>query len=59
MLEKYIDELEKKESSVPFILSRMNIDISKALTKDKSVLNDTQENILKKVSSTSHIRYGY
>jgi hypothetical protein len=39
---EYKVELQKKESSVPFILSRMNLDISKALRNDGVYLNEEQ-----------------
>lgn len=59
VLLQYLTELNKKEASVPFILSRMNLDISSALKKDASILDDNQEKILKELSSISNIRYGY
>ena len=51
---EYKVELQKKESSVPFILSRMNLDISKALRN-----NEEQKKYLKQLTSLSNIRYGY
>lgn len=59
ILINYRDELERKQTAVPFILSRMNMDISHAITKDGLSLSDTQSNMLKKLSSLSNIRYGY
>ena len=44
---EYKVELQKKESSVPFILSRMNLDISKALRNDGVYLNEEQKKYLK------------
>ncbi|MBO1141737.1 bacteriocin immunity protein [Enterococcus avium] len=56
---EYKVELQKKESSVPFILSRMNLDISKALRNDGVYLNEEQKKYLKQLTSLSNIRYGY
>lgn len=56
---KYRAELQKKGSSVPFILSRMNLDISKALRNDGVCLSEEQKNYLKQLTSLSNIRYGY
>ncbi|EOH91047.1 bacteriocin immunity protein [Enterococcus pallens] len=59
ILGTYKEELTKKESSVPFILSRMNLDISNALKEDGVALSAGQSSKLKKLSSLSNIRYGY
>ncbi|MGG5329484.1 bacteriocin immunity protein [Enterococcus sp. AZ163] len=59
VLGTYKEELTKKESSVPFILSRMNLDISNALKEDGVALSASQSSKLKKLSSLSNIRYGY
>ncbi|AXN36616.1 bacteriocin immunity protein [Latilactobacillus curvatus] len=58
-LKKYRIELQQKESSIPFILSRMNLDISKALRSDPNQLSKEQTNKLKNLTSLSNIRYGY
>lgn len=59
VLRSYKDELNKEVSSVPFILSRMNIDISDTLKKSNIHLSNSQSNKLKELSSLSNIRYGY
>lgn len=58
-LKKYRIELQQKESSIPFILSRMNLDISKILRSDPNQLSKEQTNKLKILTSLSNIRYGY
>lgn len=59
ILNKYKIELNKKESSVPFILSRMNVDISNCIQKENISLSDSQSDKLKELASLSNIRYGY
>ncbi|ANZ99334.1 hypothetical protein BFC22_04090 [Carnobacterium divergens] len=59
VLESYLEELEQKNTSVPLILSRMNLDISKAITIDGVPLSDYQSKKLKTLTSISNIRYGY
>ncbi|EAA0043348.1 TPA: bacteriocin immunity protein [Listeria monocytogenes] len=59
VLNKYKEELENKGSSVPLVLSRMNLAISHAIRKNGVILSDTQSTILKELTSLSSIRYGY
>lgn len=59
VLIEYRNELDKKEASVPFILSRMNLDLSKAVRNDGVVLPSEISDKLKELSSLSNIRYGY
>ncbi|WP_278554363.1 bacteriocin immunity protein [Companilactobacillus farciminis] len=59
VLIKYKDELERQESSVPYILSRMNIDISSAMSKDGIILSKKQSILMKQLRSLSNIYYGY
>lgn len=59
VLIEYRSELDKKETSVPFILSRMNLDLSKAVRNDGVVLPSEISDKLKELSSLSNIRYGY
>lgn len=54
-LKKYRIELQQKESSIPFILSRMNLDISKALRSDPNQLGKERTNKLKNLTSLSNI----
>lgn len=59
VLNKYKEELENKGSSVPLVLSRMNLAISHSIRKNGVILSDTQSTILKELTSLSSIRYGY
>ncbi|GEO59416.1 bacteriocin immunity protein [Companilactobacillus bobalius] len=59
VLIEFKDELEKRESAVPYILSRMNISISNALHKNKISLTEEQQSKLQKLTQLSNIRYGY
>ncbi|PLS39378.1 hypothetical protein CYV26_04030 [Carnobacterium maltaromaticum] len=59
VLENYLEELKQKGASVPLILSRMNLDISKATRNDGVTLSDYQSKKLKELTSISNIRYGY
>lgn len=58
-LQNYQVELENGESSVPLVLSRMNIEISNTIQKNNIVLSDVQLTEFKKLSALSSIRYGY
>ena len=55
----YKDELEKQGSSVPYILSRMNIALSNVVTKNHLTLSQSQSDKLSKLLSLSYIPYGY
>ncbi|WP_430601809.1 hypothetical protein IGJ02_001870 [Enterococcus sp. DIV0724b] len=59
VLENYLEELGEKVASVPMVLSRMNIDISKAIRNEGVPLSDHQSKKLKELASLSMIRYGY
>ena len=59
VLENYFEELEQKGASIPMILSRMNLDISKAIRNDGVTLSDYQSKKLKELTSISNIRHGY
>lgn len=59
VLIEFKDELEKRESAVPYILSRMNISISNALHKNKISLTKEQQAKLQQLTQLSNIRYGY
>lgn len=59
VLLSYKDELEKKESSIPYILSRMNIAVANVVTKNGIILSKTQSSELSKLTKLSNIRYGY
>lgn len=59
VLSSYRKELIDEPSSIPFILSRMNIEVSKVLVDNGIELSHSQSTKLKKLSSLSQIRYGY
>lgn len=59
VLIEFKDELEKKESAVPYILSRMNVSISNVLHKNKITLTKDQQSKLQQLTQISNIRYGY
>ena len=45
--------------SVPFILSQMNVDLSRVLIENKLGLSESQAEQIKKLRELSVIRYGY
>lgn len=55
----YKRRLEDDGTSTPFILSQMNVDISRALIDNKLILSESQANQIKKLIELSAIRYGY
>ena len=55
----YKRRLRDDGTSVPFILSQMNVDISRALIDNKLILSESQANQIKKLIELSAIRYGY
>ncbi|EYT96886.1 bacteriocin immunity protein [Enterococcus mundtii] len=59
VLHAYLEKLQNDGASVPFILSRMNLDISNALKKDGASLNEHQSEKLHELMAISSIRYGY
>ena len=59
MLLSYREELIKEPSSIPFILSRMNIEVSKVLVDNGVELTASQSEKIKELSHLSNIRYGY
>jgi len=59
VLISYKDELEKQESSIPYILSRMNIAVSNTNVKNGITLSESQSSKLSKLSALSNIYYGY
>lgn len=46
-------------TSIPLVLSRMNIELSNVLVENKLQLSDEQSQKLKELRSLSNIRYGY
>ncbi|MGK4179675.1 bacteriocin immunity protein [Lapidilactobacillus dextrinicus] len=59
LLLKYKYELEKQQTPVPFILSRMNIDIANIIVKNGLTLSSFQSSKLKQLTAISNIRYGF
>jgi hypothetical protein len=55
----YKQELEQKSTSVPYILSRFNLDIAKSIKSDNQILSNEQRKIIKQLTALSNIRYGY
>lgn len=55
----YKKRLEDDGTSTPFILSQMNIDISRVLIDNKLGLSENQAKQIKKLRELSAIRYGY
>ena len=55
----YKRRLRDDGTSVPFILSQMNVDISRVLIENKLSLSESQTEQIKKLRGLSAIRYGY
>ena len=55
----YKKRLEDDGTSTPFILSQMNVDISRVLIDNKLSLSKSQAEQIKKLRELSAIRYGY
>ena len=55
----YKRRLEEDGTSTPFILSQMNVDISRVLIDNKLSLSEGQAEQIKKLRELSVIRYGY
>ena len=55
----YKRRLRDDGTSVPFILSQMNVDLSRVLIENKLSLSESQDEQIKKLRELSVIRYGY
>jgi len=55
----YKKRLEDDGTSTPFILSQMNVAISRVLIDNKLILSESQAEQIKKLRKLSAIRYGY
>ena len=55
----YQRRLKDDGTSTPFILSQMNVDISRVLIDNKLILSENQAEQIKKLRELSVIRYGY
>ena len=58
-LVRYKKRLEDDGTSTPFILSQMNVDLSRVLIENKLSLSESQAEQIKKLRELSVIRYGY
>ena len=58
-LVSYKRRLKDDGASTPFILSQMNVDISRVLIDNKLMLSENQADQIKKLRELSAIRYGY
>lgn len=55
----YKKRLKDDGTSTPFVLSQMNVDISRVLIDNKLILSGSQAEQIKKLRELSAIRYGY
>ncbi|MFS9094703.1 bacteriocin immunity protein [Streptococcus sp. KHUD_015] len=55
----YKRRLKDDGTSTPFVLSQMNVDISRVLIENKLTLSESQAEQIKKLRELSAIRYGY
>ena len=55
----YKKRLKDDGTSTPFILSQMNVDVSRVLIDNKISLSESQAEQIKKLRELSAIRYGY
>ena len=55
----YQRRLKDDGTSTPFILSQMNVDISRVLIDNKLMLSESQADQIKKLRELYAIRYGY
>ena len=55
----YKRRLKDDGTSTPFILSQMNVDVSRVLIDNKLILSENQAEQIKKLRELSAIRYGY
>ena len=58
-LVSYKRRLKDDGTSTPFILSQMNVDISRVLIDNKLTLSKSQAEQIKELRELSAIRYGY
>lgn len=59
LLFNFYKEIKTSGSSVPYILSRMNISISNCLIDNHIILSKESSDLLKQILKMSQIRYGY
>ncbi|MGT2958705.1 bacteriocin immunity protein [Streptococcus bovimastitidis] len=56
---QYRDELQSNGTSVPLILSLLNVEIASVLKEEKISMTPQESNYLKQLRAISNIRYGY
>lgn len=59
VLISYECQLRNGGTSIPYVLSQMNVAISQVLIKHALYLSASQSNQIKKLRELSNIRYGY
>ena len=59
LLVSYKRRLEDDGTSTPFVLSQMNVDLTRVLIDNKLSLSESQSEQIKKLRELSAIRYGY
>lgn len=59
LLVNYKRRLEDDGTSTPFVLSQMNVDLTRVLIDNKLSLSESQSEQIKKLRELSAIRYGY
>ena len=55
----YKRRLKDDGTSLPFVLSQMNVDLARVLIDNKLILSESQAEQIKKLRKLSAIRYGY
>ena len=58
-LDGYREELTQQKQSVPFILSRMNVDVGKSIQDTGVTLSDTANALVDDLGQLSQIHWGY
>lgn len=59
VLHQYQDELQSNGTSVPLILSRINVELASVLKEGKITVTPQESDYLKQLRAVSNIRYGY
>lgn len=59
LLASYQQELEQTRTSLPYVLSRLAVEVSALLTREQLTLSPYQKDCLDQLRQLSYIRYGY
>lgn len=59
LLSTYEQELEQSRTSLPYVLSRLFVELSALLTKEQLTLTPSQKDCLDQLRQLSYIPYGY